>query len=212
MKLVTKELGEQDPRRVGLAAQDQQMGETEKLLHLILENIDDLIAVVDLEGRRLYNSPSYERIFGDRLKLRGTDSFADIHPDDREQVRQIFSDTVRTGIGRRAHYRFLLKDGSVRYIESQGNVIKGKDGKPSKIVVASRDVTDEREALESLVASEERFRMAFEGAAVAKALVSIDGRFLKVNKGFCAMMGYTEEELVGMHYLTLTHPEDASHS
>lgn len=131
---------------LALLARKQSDSERE-FAALALANTSDLVAVVDLEGRRLYNSPSYS-LLNDPSKLKGTDSFSEIHPEDREKVREIFRRTVETGKGERAEYRFMLQDGSVRYIESMGNVIKGSDGKPSRVVIVSRDVTD-RKALES---------------------------------------------------------------
>jgi PAS domain S-box-containing protein len=58
---------------------------------LIAENSGDFIAVLDLEGSdALYNSPSYKQFFGDPRYLMGTDSFTEVHPDDRERVRRVF--------------------------------------------------------------------------------------------------------------------------
>jgi PAS domain S-box-containing protein len=108
---------------------------------LILDNVADLIAVLDTEGRRLYNNPAYHSILGDVDKLRGTDSVADVHPEDREKIRAVFQKTIESGIGQRAEFRFLLPDGTVRHIESQGNVIRDELGRPSKVVVVSRDIT-----------------------------------------------------------------------
>jgi PAS domain S-box-containing protein len=192
------------------APAEQPLGDIEKLLHLILVNIDDLIAVVDLDGKRLYNSPSYERIFGNHVKLRGTNSFSDVHPDDREQLKQVFINTVKTGVGKRTRYRFLLPDGSIRHIESQGNVIRGKDGEPAKVVIVSRDVTEEKHAIDALMSSEERFRTVFEEAAVPKALLGTDERFFKVNSAFCAMIGYTREELADKELGLITFQHDSS--
>jgi len=42
--------------------------------------------------------------------LVGTDSFEEIHPDDRERIRRVFRETVATGAGQRTEYRFLLND------------------------------------------------------------------------------------------------------
>ncbi|MBI4248843.1 MAG: response regulator, partial [Elusimicrobia bacterium] len=100
-------------------------------------------ALVDLDGRRLYSSPSY-RILGNLGALRGSDSFNEIHPEDREKIKLVFEETLRTGVGQRAEYRFLLKDGSIRFIESQGDVIRDKSGKIERIVVVSRDVTERK--------------------------------------------------------------------
>ena len=119
--------------------------EQEEFFHLIAENIGDFIAVVDLEGRRLYNSPSYQRLFGDPDELRGTDSFAEIHPGDRERVKRAFQETVETGRGRPLEYRLVMKDGSVRARESHGNVIKNRDGRVARVVVVAHDVTQRKE-------------------------------------------------------------------
>lgn len=121
--------------------------EQEEFFRLIAESMGDMVAVLDLEGHRLYNSPSYRALFGMPEAMKGTDSFAEIHPDDRERVREIFQETVRTGIGHRVNFRFLIADGSVRDIESQGGVIRAPDGRVQRVVVVSRDVT-ERKRLE----------------------------------------------------------------
>ncbi|OYT25168.1 MAG: hypothetical protein CCU27_00335, partial [Nitrospira sp. UW-LDO-02] len=47
-----------------------------------------MVSVLDLEGRHLYNSPAYRTLFGESADLKGSDAFANIHPDDRERVRQ----------------------------------------------------------------------------------------------------------------------------
>jgi PAS domain S-box-containing protein len=123
---------------------EEKYRQSQEIFGLIAENVSDLIAVVDLEGKRLYNNPAYKTVIGDPDQLKGTDSFQEIHPDDREKVKQIFQETVRSGIGQRTEYRFVQNDGSIRYIESQGNVIREKDGKPSRVIVVSRDITERR--------------------------------------------------------------------
>ncbi len=119
--------------------------EQKEFFHLIAENIGDFIAVVDLDGRRLYNSPSYERFFGNPRDLRGTDSFAEIHPDDRDRVKLAFRETVDTGRGRPLEYRLVMNDGSVREMESRGNVIKDPDGRVVRVVVVAHDVTKRKQ-------------------------------------------------------------------
>lgn len=118
--------------------------------HMIAENLSDFIAVLDIEGRRLYNSPSYEQFFGAAEDLRNTDSFAEIHPDDREYVKQVFRDTVRTGQGQRIEFRFQMADGSVRDMESHGSVIKDEAGRVVRVVVVSHDITERKQLQEQI--------------------------------------------------------------
>jgi diguanylate cyclase (GGDEF)-like protein/PAS domain S-box-containing protein len=123
---------------------EEALAESEEKFRVIAENVEDLIVLLDTEGRRLYNSPSYGAILGQAGA--GENSFAEVHPEDRERIRRIFEQTVKTGIGHRTQFRFQLKDGSVRHIESQGSVIRDANGKVSKVVVVSRDISERKHA------------------------------------------------------------------
>ena len=56
--------------------------------------------------------------------------------------------------------------------------------------------------------SETRFRGAFDQAPIGMALVGTDGRWLRVNRALCAMLGYAESELLGVTFQDITHPDD----
>jgi two-component system sensor histidine kinase UhpB len=60
----------------------------------------------------------------------------------------------------------------------------------------------------NLAESEERFRGTFEQAAVGIAHVGVDGRFLRLNRKFCEIAGYTEEDLLARTFQDITHPDD----
>jgi PAS domain S-box-containing protein len=129
---------------------EEALRRNEEQLRLIMENLADLVAVLDLDGHRIYNSPSYGGILGTPDRLRGTSSFVEIHPEDRARVQQAFQDTVRTGRGQRLEYRLLDQNGIPRHIESQGSVIRDDDGKVAQVLVVSRDVTERRQAVEAI--------------------------------------------------------------
>jgi len=65
-----------------------------------------------------------------------------------------------------------------------------------------------RERTAGLWQTEERFRRAFEDAATGMALVAPDGRFLRVNRALCELVGYAEGELLAKSFQDITHPDD----
>jgi two-component system, cell cycle sensor histidine kinase and response regulator CckA len=178
--------------------------EGEELFRVITEHASDLIAVLDLNGRRLYNSPSYTSIFADTDALPGTDSFLNIHPGDRERIQEIFRKTVNDGIGRRADFRLITSDGRVRYIESQGDLVRDEEGKPQKVVVVSRDVTEQRE-------SERQMRLLAQSLTSTRdcfVLADLESRILFVNPSFMETCGYSDEELIGTNLWGLLSPNN----
>ena len=56
--------------------------------------------------------------------------------------------------------------------------------------------------------SEERFRGTFEQAAVGMAHVDTDGRWLRVNRRLCDIVGYEKAEMLGLTFQDITHPDD----
>src|ERR1039458_1242750 len=69
----------------------RQLAERDQLFQLISENAADMIALVDRDGRRLYNSPAYEKVLGySPEELRASSSIEQIHPDDRVQSDSFF--------------------------------------------------------------------------------------------------------------------------
>ncbi len=66
----------------------------------------------------------------------------------------------------------------------------------------------EERAAQALQESESRFRAIFEQAAIGMADSSLDARFIRLNQRFCEIMGYSREELLGLTFREITHPDD----
>lgn len=130
--------------------QEEVLVENEALFRAIAENVSDLIAMLDTDGRRVYTSPSYRRLFSGNEFEPGSNSFNEIHPDDRDRIKGLFDKTVSTGVGERAEFRLLLRDGGIRHIESEGNVVLDTSGKVTKVIIVSRDVTERNQAEEQI--------------------------------------------------------------
>jgi PAS domain S-box-containing protein len=129
----------------------RQLAERDRLFQLISENAADMIALVDGNGNRLYNSPAYSKILGySAEELRATSPAEQIHPDDRTRVLEAAEKARRTGRGERLEYRLRHKNGSWRVLESTANAIRGSQGENQGLVIVNRDITDRKRAEDML--------------------------------------------------------------
>ena len=114
----------------------------EELFRIVAENAADMIALVDVKGHRLYNSPAYEKMLGyTSEELAKTSAFEQIHPEDRMKVLEASREARRTGIGQKLEYRIRHKNGSWKVLESTANTIKNANGVVEKLVIINRDIT-----------------------------------------------------------------------
>src|SRR5690348_15047333 len=176
----------------------------EELFRLISENAADLIAVVDMQGNRIYNSLSYERVLGySAEELRGSSSFEQIHPEDRQRMKEAAEEARRTGIGRPMEYRFRHKDGTWRVLESSASVIRNSKGDPDKLVIVNRDVTERKMAAEALHRSERGFRSMVRGTPYGIFKANLAGKIIMVNPALEKILGYeSQDELLKINLAT----------
>jgi PAS domain S-box-containing protein len=129
----------------------RQLAERDQLFQLISENAADMIALVDSNGRRLYNSPAYQKVLGyTPEELKNASSIEQIHPDDRSRVLKAAEIARVSGQGERVEYRIRHKNGSWRTLESTANAIRNVKGQIDKLVIVNRDITERKRAEEML--------------------------------------------------------------
>jgi PAS domain S-box-containing protein len=110
-----------------------------------------MIALVDGDGRRLYNSPAYLKVLGYSPEdLKTTSSIEQIHPDDLQRVVQAAEKARLSGQGERMEYRVRHKDGTWRTLESTASPIRNAKGQTDKLVIVNRDITERKRAEELL--------------------------------------------------------------
>jgi two-component system cell cycle sensor histidine kinase/response regulator CckA len=161
----------------------RQLAQREELFRLISENAADMIAVVDANGQRLYNSPSYGRILGySPEELEGTSGFEQIHPDDRPLVEEAAREARSGALGRTIQYRLRHKDGSWRPLESRSSAILNSQGEVEKLVIVNRDVSERKNL-------EEQFRQAQKMEAVGRLSGGVAHDF---NNLLGVIIGYAE--------------------
>jgi len=130
----------------------RQLNERDELFRLISENAADMIAVVDSQGQRVYNSPAYQTVLVySAEELKNTSGLDHVHPDDQEKVIAAAERARTTGEGQTLEYRIRHKDGTWRILESTASVVTGADGTFTKLVIVNRDITERKRAQELLV-------------------------------------------------------------
>jgi PAS domain S-box-containing protein len=191
----------------------RRLFEREELSRLISENAADLIAVVDMEGRRIYNSLSYQKVLGySEEELKSSTDTEQVHPGDRERVKEAAEEARRTGIGRPLEYRIRHKDGSWRVLESTASVVRNSEGVADKLVVVNRDVTDRKRAAEALRRSEASFRSVFEDAPYGIYRAGLSGQLFLVNSTLEQMLGYgSQDELLKANLATDIYCDPGEH-
>ena len=75
-------------------------------------------------------------------------------------------------------------------------------------MLIAQDVHERVEREREIGEAQERFRRAFEDAPIGMAVAGLDGIYLDVNQALCEITGYRAEQLCGMHFATITHPDD----
>lgn len=137
--------------------------------------------------------------------------FDNLHPEDVEKVNR-FAEAHFAGKNEfyRCDFRLRGADGAYKWIHGAGRLIeRDHEGKPLRMVGIHLDINERKLMDEALQATEEEFRTMFDLAAVGNAQADAEtGRFTRVNKKFCDITGYSEEELLNMSYRDITHPED----
>jgi len=161
----------------------RKIAEREELFKLIGENAADMIAVVNVDGTRVYNSPSYQRLLGySPEELRATSAFEQIHPDDRSKVVEAAEEAKRSGRGRRVEYRIRHKDGNWITLESTASVVRDSSGQIKKLVIVNRDITERKQL-------EEQLRLSQKIEAIGRLSGGIAHDF---NNLLGVIIGYTE--------------------
>jgi PAS domain S-box-containing protein len=90
---------------------------------------------------------------------------------------------------------------ATRLLVTQRNLVMAKEA-------LREDLCRQQKTERALRESEQRFRGAFDFAAIGMAIVALDGRWLRVNQSLCTSLGYSSEELLAIDYQSITHPED----
>jgi PAS domain S-box-containing protein len=188
----------------GRKQHEEDLRRSEGRLRATVEAALDAVIGMDSEGNIAEFNAAAERCFGHRRADAIGRPLAELIIPQRHRRRHVagMEHYLRTGagpfLGRRVEVEALRADGSEFPAELAIGVAQSREG--PIFIGYLRDITERRRAEERLRASEEQYRVIFDGSADAVALWNKDVRIVDVNTAFMTMYRYTREEVIGASY------------
>jgi PAS domain S-box-containing protein len=185
-----------------------------QLLAVTLESIGDAVISTDPRGRITFINPEAERLTGwtqqEAIGQSLTTVFNIINEQTRESAEDPVQKVLRSGmvVGLANHTVLIARDGREFPVHDSAAPIKTASGSLLGVVLIFRDDSAAKNAREELRLSNIRFQSTFNLAAVGIAHVAPNGSFLRVNKSFCDIVGYSQEQLLATSFQDITHPDD----
>ncbi|MBV9339740.1 MAG: PAS domain S-box protein, partial [Acidobacteria bacterium] len=208
VKLVPQALALPSPEDLRTEIANRRRAETK--FRVLLEAAPDAMVVVDQRGEMVLVNTRAEQLFGYRREELLGRQIEKIVPEGFRESSSIEQTSAprqaRVESGQALEVNGVHKDGHEFPVEISLSPLQTSEG--TLVSGAIRDITQRREAEAALRLSEQRFSLAFEHAAIGMALVASDGRWLKVNRALCALLGYSSDELLSKAFQDVTHPDD----
>jgi len=193
---------------------DNQAEEQLRLLKTTIEQSDESVIIMgarpDPPGPVIvYVNPAFTKMTGYAPEdvIGKTPHILQGPETDRSVLRRLCKDCAAGEAfhGETINYR---KDRSEIYLEWTVGPALNDRGQVTHFTATLRDVTERWRVEEELHGGDKDFRSLFDLSAIGMAQVSSEGRYLRVNRKYCQMLGYTEQELLQLTLYDVTHPDD----
>ena len=175
-----------------LLRQQKALHQFEERVALAAEAAHIGIWELDTTTKRIWVSDKVRDLF--QLPPEGEISYTAfekrVHPDDREARDQAMQRAILTQGGYETEYRILLPDGKARWIAGRGRCLVEPDGKSTRLLGVSMDITERKQ-------DQELFQLATEASPSGIILVNDQGRVVLVNSHIEKLFGYRRDELIG---------------
>ncbi|MEH2039120.1 PAS domain-containing protein [Nostoc sp.] len=187
----------------------ETLRESEERFRQLAENIDAVFWIKEVsENRVSYVSPAYKRLWGlnPQELYQGQQAWVDrIHPEDRESTDRAFHEKAVAGKFDQ-EYRIILPNGSIRWVHDRCFPLRDETGEIYRFAGIAEDISDRKQAQQTLRDSEERFRTSVENMldcfGVYRAVRNEQGQIVDfrteyLNSAACFNNQMTYEQQIG---------------
>lgn len=120
---------------------------------------------------------------------------AAVHPEDRTKLTDAIYKCIDSRLPYEVAHRVVRRDGTIRWVQEKGNVIRNSDGQAVEMYGVVRDITAEKRTAEELQESKERYQLLAESGQELICLNSVNGRFLYASPSMRSLLGYHPRKL-----------------
>lgn len=183
---------------------------SKNLYRNLVDTSPDGICMLDMDFNMVFVNKRKVSMFGYDTpeEMLGMPALKTLAPEYHQFIQEQSSELFCFGRLSVSDLEFLRKDGSRFYGELRMVLIRDEEANPINIINLVTDTTDRKEMQESLIESENRFRVSFEHAPIGMDMLDLNGVITRANKAFCDLVGYSEDELQKLSFYTITHPDD----
>ena len=186
-----------------------RLREKEETYRLMVENQTDLLVKIDVEGRFLFVSPSYCRMFGkSESELLGQTFMPLVHEDDRESTAKAMEALNQPPHTAYMEQRAHTKDGW-RWLAWADTALVDDSGAVTAIIGVGRDVTDRKQAEAALKESRDLFDSFMEHLPALAFIKDRDGHYIYTNRAFGNLYNEPQGRRLGKTDMELW-PEDVA--
>ncbi|GEM_PF-3587607 len=172
-----------------------------------IEYSNDPVFSVAPDGVFQHLNNSAARLFGVSAEDYQGKTVHDLFPPDAaKQYMQMIHRVYTTGDPLKKRAQVLIQSAK-QWFENVMIPLKDSHGNVVRIVWSAKDITDNVRINEQLNNERNKFEKAFSHAAIGKGLATPNGRIITVNQALCSILGYSQNELQGMSWRELAHPD-----
>ena len=192
---------------------EEALRKSEERFALAVRGTNDGLWDWDIQNNTLYWSPRLKELLGyaeDELEVSFEVFDSMLHPDDKERVAAAIDAHLKERVPYDVEERLRTKSGEYRWFRARGQAIWDENGEPIRMVGATTDITEQKQAEEALRKSEERFALAVQGANDGIWDWDIQNNTLYWSPRLKALLGYADDELeVDFNtFDSFLHPDD----